>query len=73
MSDYDAYMSKCNCCVLLSGSIHVIMHLLCWIYSHPLVADWAPTPLWCRFAEKDLSSSESQRMALEPSPFCLSL
>ena len=50
MSDYDAYMSKCNCCVILSGFIHVIMHLLCWIYSHPLVADWAPTLLWCRFA-----------------------
>jgi len=28
----------------------MIMHLLCWIYSHPLVAGWVPTPLWCRFA-----------------------
>jgi len=28
----------------------MIIHLLCWIYSHPLVAGWAPTPLWCRFA-----------------------
>ena len=36
--------------VLLSGSIHVFMHFLCWVYSHPLVAGWAPTPLWCRFA-----------------------
>ena len=43
-------MSKCNCCVLISGSIHVIMHLLSWIYSHPLMTDWTPTPLWCRFA-----------------------
>ena len=45
-------MSKCNCCVLLYESIHEFMHLLCWIYSHPLVADWAPTPLWCRFARR---------------------
>jgi len=33
----DVYMSKCNCCVLLSKYIHVLMHLLCWIYSHPLL------------------------------------
>jgi len=50
VSDCDIYMSKSNCCVLLSGSRHVFMHFLCWIYSHPLVAGWAPTPLWCRFA-----------------------
>jgi len=43
-------MSKCNWCVLLSKSIHVFMHLLCWIYSHPLVTGWAPAPLWCRFS-----------------------
>jgi len=36
--------------VLLSESIHVFMHLLCWIYSHPLVAGWARAPLWCRFS-----------------------
>jgi len=28
----------------------MIIRFLCWIYSHLLVADWAPTPLWCRFA-----------------------
>jgi hypothetical protein len=50
ISDCDAYMFKCNCCVLLSESIHVFMHLQCWLYYHPLVAGWAPTPLWCRFA-----------------------
>jgi len=64
LSYYDAYMSKCNCCVLLSESIHVFMHLLCWIYSHPLKAGWAPAPLWCRFfRKKKFSSSESLRMA----------
>jgi len=50
LSDCDAYTSKCNCCVLLSESINVFMHFLCWIYYHPLVAGWAPAPLWCRFA-----------------------
>jgi len=50
LSNCDAYMSKCNWSVLLSGSIHVFMHFLCWVYSHPLVASWAPRPLWCRFA-----------------------
>jgi len=50
VSDCDLYMSKSDCCVLLSGSRHVFMHFLCWIYSHPLVTGWAPTPLWCRFA-----------------------
>jgi len=35
--DCDVYMFKCNCCVLLSESIHVLMHLVCWIYSHPLL------------------------------------
>jgi hypothetical protein len=50
LSDRDAYMSKCNWSVLLSGFIHVFMHFLCWVYSHSLVAGWAPTPLWCRFA-----------------------
>jgi len=35
---------------LLSESIHVFKHLLCWIYSHPLVVGWAPAPLWCKFA-----------------------
>jgi len=47
-------MSKCNCCILLSESIHVFMHLLCWIYSHPLVAGWTPAPLWCRFTGRSL-------------------
>jgi len=42
LSDCDAYMSKCNWSVLLSGSIHVFMHCLSWIYSHPLVVGWAP-------------------------------
>jgi len=50
LSDCESYMSKCNYCVLLSESIHVFMHLLCWIYSHLLVAGWAPAPLWCKFA-----------------------
>jgi len=27
-----------------------IIRFLCWIYSHPLVTDWAYAPLWCRFA-----------------------
>jgi len=49
LSDCDAYMSKFNWSVLLSGSIHVFMHFLSWIYSNPLVAGWAPAPLWCRF------------------------
>jgi len=43
-------MPKCNCCVLLSESIHVFMHLLFWIYYHPLVVGWAPASLWCRFS-----------------------
>ena len=67
----DVYMPKCNCCVLLSKSIHVLMHILCWIYSHPLFG------LYPRLVhihmKKKLSSSESRRMALESSPFCLSL
>jgi len=49
LSDYDAYMSKCNWSVFFFGSRHVFMHFLCWIYSHPLVAGWAPAPLWCSF------------------------
>jgi len=39
-------------CVLCPVLFIMIMHLLCWIYSHPLVAGWAPTPLWCRFARR---------------------
>jgi len=35
--DCDVYMPRCNWCVLLSESIHVLMLLLCWIYSHPLL------------------------------------
>jgi len=47
-------MPKCNCFVLLSESIYVFMHLLCWIYFHPLVADWAPAPLWLDFQEEEV-------------------
>jgi len=32
----------------------MIMRFLCRIYSHPLVAGWAPTPLWCRIFRKKI-------------------
>jgi len=49
LSVCDVYMPKCRWYILCSGSIHVFMHFLWWIYSHP-VAGSAPAPLWCRFA-----------------------
>jgi len=29
-----------------------VFYALCWIYSHPLVTGWAPTPLWCIFPRR---------------------
>jgi len=56
-------MPKYNCCVLLSESINVFMHLMSLIYSHPLVAGWASAALCVDLQEEDISSSESLRMA----------
>jgi hypothetical protein len=54
-----------RCC--LSWSYTYIRISLCWIFLTLIVADWTPTPLWCRLAgwERIVTVSFS-RMALEP-------